>query len=220
MTEKTDPQPEIRDLLFGDCPISQWPGESASSDAEPWLSFAQAREALNADQTQEAVRLFQAVLAMPKLESRHYLQAWHFLREADVQPSEAIGRNLLGVVVEVALPEGLDLLAAYADGTARYLNHGGAAVIWEAPDNSLYTQIDTVLRAGQAVVDQIGTWDGPRPPAPATGQVRISMLTPNGLRFGQAPFDTLASDPLGGPVIRAATQLMVRLIEKADEPQA
>lgn len=141
---------------------------------------------------------------MPKLESRHYVQAWHFLRESGVRPDASVAKDVFGVVVEVALPEGLDIVAAYADGTARYFNHSGAAVVWEAPDNSLHSQIESVLRAGKVVVDQIGPWEDPRPPAPPTGQARINMLTPSGLHFGQAPFEALAADQLGGAVISTA----------------
>jgi hypothetical protein len=208
------PDLEIRDVLFGDLPISRWPSQTASSDSEPWLSFAKARDHLSSGRTQEAIALFQKILGMPDLESRHYLQAWHFLRQSGVQPHVSVAKNVLGVVVEVALPEGLDILAAYADGTARYFNHSGSAVVWDAPDNSLLQQIESVLRAGEVVVDRIGPWEEQRPPAPPTGQARISMLTPSGLHFGQAQFGALAGDQLGGVVISTATELMRSLIAK------
>ena len=215
--KKKQPKPEIRDVLFGDLPISEWPSETASSDSEPWLSFAKARDHLRSGHTQEAVALLQSILGMPELESRHYVQAWHFLRESGVQPDASVAKDLLGVVVEVALPEGLDIVAAYPDGNARYFNHSGAAVIWDAPDNTLQQQIESVLQAGRTVVDQIGPWEDPRPAAPPTGDVRINMLTPSGLHFGQAPFESLAGDPLGGAVISTATQLMQSLMAKTEE---
>lgn len=218
--KKKQPKPEIRDVLFGDLPISQWPSETTSSDSEPWLSFAKARDHLSSGHTQEAIALLQSILAMPDLESRHYVQAWHFLRESGVQPERSVAKDLLGVVVEVALPEGLEIVAAYADGTARYFNHSGAAVVWDAPDNSLHQEIESVLRAGKVVVDQIGPWEDRRPPAPPTGQARISMLTPSGLHFGQAQFEALAGDRLGGAVITTATQLMRSLIAKTEEKKA
>lgn len=211
------PRLEIRDVLFGDLPLSEWPGETATSELEPWLSFAKARDHLHAGETNDAVALYRNVLAMPDLESRQYLQAWHFMREAGVQPAPSDAKQVLGVVVEVALPEGLDIVAAYADGSARYFNHSGAAVIWDTPDTSLKQQIDHLLDTGKAVVDQIGPWEESRPPAPPTGQVRISMLTPSGLHFGQGRFDILASDQLGGAVISAAMRLMQGLIAKTEE---
>jgi hypothetical protein len=211
------PELEIRDVLFGDLPISQWPSETASSDSEPWLSFAKARDHLSSARTREAIALFQKILGMPDLASRHALQAWHFLRESGVQPDVSVAKDVLGVVVEVALPEGLDILAAYADGTARYFNHGGSAVVWDAPDSSLLQQIESVLRAGKPVVDRIGPWEEQRPPAPPTGHARISILTPSGLYFGQAQFGALAGDPVDGVIISTATKLMQSLIAKTRE---
>ncbi|MCB2406633.1 hypothetical protein [Hymenobacter lucidus] len=40
------------------------------------------------------------------------------------------------------------------------------------------------------------------------------MLTPSGLHFGQAPFDALWQDALGGPVMAAALHLMQALTAK------
>ena len=63
----------------------------------------------------------------------------------------------------------------------------------------------------------ISPWEGVRPDAPPTGQVRISMLVPSGLHFGQAPFEVLIQDQMGGPVIAAAMQLMQTLIAKSEQ---
>jgi hypothetical protein len=205
-------QPAIRDILFGDLPFSQWPNQASTSVAgEPWLSFISARDQLDTGNQESGKQTLRRILEMPDLESRHYLQAWHFLRELGESPADGDAKRLYGVVVEVALDEGLDIVAAYADHTARYLNYSGAAIVWERPDESLDQAIDSLLAAGRMVVAQIGPWEGSRPAAPPTGQVRISMLVPSGLHFGQAPFDTLSGDPLGGPVIVAAMQLMQSL---------
>ena len=211
-------QPAIRDVLFGDLPFSEWPGRSATSvDAEPWLSFVQARDQLNSGDKENSKQTLQQILKMPDLESRHYLQAWHFLRELGESPSDGEAKRLYGVVVEVALDEeGLDIVAAYADHTARYFNYSGAAVVWERADESMDPAIDSLLEAGRVVAEKIGPWEEPRPPAPPNGQVRISMLAPSGLHFGQGPFDALSRDPLGGPVIAAAMQLMQSLIAKSE----
>ncbi|UOQ72993.1 hypothetical protein [Hymenobacter cellulosilyticus] len=47
--------------------------------------------------------------------------------------------------------------------------------------------------------------------------MRLNLLTPSGLHFGQAPFDTLWQDALGGPVLVAAQQLMQALIVKHEQ---
>jgi len=212
-TNNTLEQPAIRDILFGDLPFSQWPnGSSTSVEDEPWRSFISARDQLDSGNQESAKQTLRQILGMPDLESRHYLQAWHFLRQLGESPAEGDARQLYGVVVEVALDEGLDIVAAYADHTARYLNYSGAAIVWERPNESLDQAIDSLLSAGRMVAAQIGPWEGPRPPAPPKGQLRISMLVPSGLHFGQGPFEALSGDPLGGPVIAAAMQLMQSLI--------
>ena len=40
-------------------------------------------------------------------------------------------KELLGVIVEVSLPGGLDVLAAFKDGTARYINYAEKMLVWE-----------------------------------------------------------------------------------------
>ncbi len=202
----------IRDTLFGDKPFSGWPKESDTAREKPWISFARSRETLQAGDQTAAIQILQSILTMPNLESRHYLQAWHFLREMGVQPDEDVAKKLYGVVVEVAMGNGHDILAAYADYTARYFNYTRAAVIWEAPDTSLNGKIDALFRVSETVVQQIGPWEGARPSAPPKGQLRLNFLTPNGLHFGQGA--ALASDPMGEPVLSAATHLMQSLIEK------
>jgi choline dehydrogenase-like flavoprotein len=57
--------------------------------------------------------------------------------------------------------------------------------------------------------------EGPRPPLPPA-MARISLLTPNGLHFGQAPFEAFTGDPMAAPIIGAAMQLMQALIQQAE----
>jgi hypothetical protein len=197
--------PDIRDTLFGDLPIEAWAAQGAG---EPWLAFARARDDLARANAQGAVATLAAIAQMPGLEARHYAQAWHFLRGLGVRPPPQLEKQVLGVVVEVAMNGGVDLLAAYADRSARYYNYSGSGVVWDRPNPSLDPLIDALLDAGRAVVVHIGPWEGPRRPPPAAGQVRLNMLTPAGLCFGEGPFQVLAGDPMGGRLIGAATQLM------------
>lgn len=203
----------IRDTLFGDMPISDWASDS-DTDAEPWSIFVQARKHLDRRDKDSAITLLKKVTEMPGLESRHYLQAWHFLRQLGLNPPSDKAKTVYGVVVEVALKGGVDILAAYTDHTARYLNYSGAAIIWEHPDPSLDAEIDALLKAGQAVANMIGPWEQARPPAPQGDNVRLNMLTPSGLHFGYGSFKTLHEEPMGRSIIDPATQLMQSLIAK------
>ncbi len=205
---------EMRDLLFGDLPTDSWPGKNSvgQETVEPWASFVRARKQAAACDREASVESLHQILAMTDLDSRHYLQAWHFMRMLGEGPGANDAKHLYGVIVEVAMDEGVDIVAGYEDHTARYYNHSGAGIVWERPNDSLNAAIDELLIAGKVVVDQIGPWEGERPPAPKTGQVRISLLVPSGLHFGQGPFETLSQDPRGGPVIGAAFRLMQALI--------
>ena len=208
----------IRDTLFGDMPISAWNG--ANSRNEPWISFQRVENDLQLGKTQMAIEELERITRTPGLESRHYVQAWHFLRQLGVKPPDTKAKEVYGVVVEVSMEQGLDIVAAYADHSARYYNYSGAAVIWENPDGSLIKETENLLNAGKNIVRQIGPWEDSRPGAPPEGQARVSILTPSGLHFGQAPFQALANDRMGGPVIKAAIGLMQALIAKTEKASA
>lgn len=111
------------------------------------------------------------------------------------------------------MQKGADLVAAYADGTARYLNYTGAGEFWEHPNDSLDAEIFALIEAGQQVANVIGPWDQERPEAPTNGNVRLNMLTPSGLHFGYGGFETLAKDPMGASLINPATALMLKLTQ-------
>ena len=204
----------IRETLFGDMPLDKWPSDGASSEVYPWSAFVSARSHLAAGRQSDAVACWQQILQHPGLEPRHYLQAWHFLRQRGQPPPPEVAKQILGVVVEVEMPGGLDLLAAYPDHSARCYNYSGAAVIWEHPDSSLDSAVDQLLEASKQVVAKIGPWEKARPAPPPCDQGRLSFLTPSGLHFGQGPMAALARDPLGGRVLQLATVLMRALIAK------
>ncbi|MFO1412712.1 MAG: hypothetical protein U1F10_02130 [Burkholderiales bacterium] len=142
-------------------------------------------------------------------ESRVRALAFGWLRAHGVAVSAKV---LLGVVVEVPLDGGLDTLAAYADGSVRYINQSGAMSIFDAPMPALAPQVDAVLRAAQAIVARIGPTDGPRLPPPAAGNLRLSFLVSDGLYFGEGPADALMGDALAGPLVNAATGLLQAVV--------
>jgi len=222
--KKKTPKPEfseIRELLFADVPLSDWKPRDATPDAAgPWNDFEAARLALGRGDTVSAVAALRRVVEVADVETRQSLQAWHCLRQLGVKPELNQGKRVLGVVLEVHLDDGLDTLAAYEDGSARYINHGGRAIVWEAKDERVSSLIASLLGEGQRVADVIGPWEEPRRPAPPRRHVRINMLTPSGLHFGEGPLSVLSADPMGGPVITAGTVLMQALIERAERTTA
>lgn len=199
----------LRDALFADAALSQFLSVSPQAlSREPWASFDRAKRSLDLGDSESAIQILRQIQAVPQLESRIYLQAWHALRDIGVQPPDKDAKQVLGVVVEVGMPKGTDLVAGYVDHHARYWNFSGAGVVWERPDDSLDGFIDDLLTKGSSVVQRIGPWKEPRPDAPPNGVVRLNFLTPSGLHFGQGPMNAIAADPMGGPVLSSAFQLM------------
>ena len=127
--------PQIRDTLFGDMPFEEWAQPSHAH--EPWASFRTAKNALDGGDRQACIGILKDIVSRTSLESRHYVQGWHFLRQLGVVPPPEKAQEILGVVVEVDMKNGLDLLAAYSDLSARYYNFSGAGVVWERPDATL-----------------------------------------------------------------------------------
>lgn len=205
---------DFRDMLFGDTPLEQWGAKTAG---EPWSFFADAREAIKKGNKTGAVTALQKIISTPDLESRQYLVAWNALRQLGVGAPPDQAKRLLGIVIDMPIDESqFDVLACYEDNTARYLNHAGNIVIIDAPERSITTAIAGVMAASRPVVARIGPHDGPRPPAPGPQLVRLSFLTPSGLHFGQGGAQVFMRDPMAGPIIGAATQLLQAVIAFAE----
>jgi hypothetical protein len=213
--KEAGPNP-IRETLFGDMPLDQWPPKAVAPNESPWGLFVSARQHLAVGNQTDALATWRQIVETPNLEPRFYLQAWHFLRQHGQMPPPDVAKRLLGVVVEVGMPKGLDLLAAYPDHSARYYNYSGSGVVWEHPDTSLDAAIDHLLNASRQIVARIGPWEGARPAPPQHGSARLSFLPPSGLHFGQGPMEALSRDPMAGRVLQSATVLMQTLIAKAN----
>jgi len=125
----------------------------------------------------------------------------------DVPPNK-----LLGVIVEVHL-EGLDVLAAFDDGSVRYLNQSGKVLVIESDAHPAAAAAKALLAASAPVVERMGPWEKQRLASPAPGQVRLTFLVSDGLYFGQGEHAALGTDAMAGPVLDAATALLTKVVE-------
>lgn len=135
--------------------------------------------------------------------SRIRLLASQKLRSRGVE----LEHQLLGVVVELGLEGGLDVLAAFKDGTARYFNYTGKVLIWESPTAESDAIVGRLFSESEKIVSQIGLWRKPRKIFPAIGTLRISFLGTDGLFFGEGPIQIMFDDAMSAPAIREATAL-------------
>ena len=121
-------------------------------------------------------------------------------------------KRLLGVIVEVSLQQGLDVLAAFSEGGVRYLNQSGKVAIFEGQANPVEGLAKELVAVSQPIVNKIGPWDKQRLPPPKAGNVRITFLVSDGLYFGEGPFTDLQQYAMAGPVLSKATQLLQRAV--------
>lgn len=152
----------------------------------------------------DAASLFD-IAENPGNEGRVRALAYNRLRASGVQvPKE----QLFGVITELPLENGLDVLAAYSEGGVRYLNHSGKVAIFDGPGNPVEGLAKDLLTASRPVVNAIGPWEKQRLPPPNAGNCRITFLVSDGLYFGEGPFGALQDDPMAGPVLATASQLL------------
>jgi hypothetical protein len=155
----------------------------------------------------------QKIIDHPHVETRPKILAYRRLAEIGKPSSE---KELLGIVVEVALDEGLDTLAAYKDGTARYINHSEKIIIWDVPTPASKKLTKKLFGEGKIIVKKIGPWEHDRLPAPQRGYVRITLLVGNELYFGEGPTEVLFNDPIGKAALGEATMLLQYLTKQAN----
>lgn len=192
---------QLYDLLFCDSPAAYAPAQGRSQ--APWQRLLYSTSprpgeirSLAEDRTQE---------------SRVRALAYDWLRR---HGHDVPTRQLLGVVLEVPLERGLDVLAAYVDGSVRYLNHAAAPALFEGPMEPLQPHVTKLLSAAQAIVDRIGPTDQPRRPAPSEN-VRLNFLVSDGLYFGEGPMATLQRDSMAGPLLSAGAALLSEVVDLA-----
>ena len=155
----------------------------------------------------------QKIIEDPSADPRIKVLAYHRQRASGHQSNK---KELLAVIVEVGLDEGLDVLASFDDGTARYINKTGKILVWETTTDKRANELTRDLFSkSQQIVNQIGPWDKPRKPHPTRGNTRITFLVSDELYFGEAPTSVLFSDQLASPALTAATQLMQYVTEKS-----
>lgn len=140
-----------------------------------------------------------------KQEGRLRALAYNRLRASGKTTSS---KELLGVIVEVPLEGGLDVLAAFSEGGVRYLNQSGKILVIDGGNTPVAGLVKELMAVARPVVAKIGPWEEQRLPAPAFGNIRITFLVADGLYFGEGPAAILQQDAMAGPVLAKAMQLL------------
>ena len=228
--EKPQPKPQseippvllaLRQTLYSNASLEPMVSR-IGNDAKamfPWPNFVQANEAQKKNDTAKAISLLKQVVEADGLETRAYLQAWHTLVSLGELPPEPLRGKIQGAVIENHMDQGLDIVAAYSDHTARYWNFTGAGIVWEARDPQIDKVVDNLFYVSQEIMKRIGIGLRDIPPIPPKGNIRIFLMAYDGSCVGEGSYDFLYKDEMGKYAIDAAYGLMVTLMEKQKQAQ-
>jgi hypothetical protein len=176
----------------------------ASGAGEPWASFVVGLAQMNAGQSPTRIK---GVAEDAFQEARARAWAWTALRKLGEKPAPMYQQEVLGVVVEVPVDDGLDVLAAYTDGSVRFLGHADQLIVREAdgkPDAkvaALVSQAHALLASPPAPRDKAA----PPPPPEA---VRFTALSANGLHRVEVPWKEVEKGGKYEPLFAAAVDLL------------
>jgi hypothetical protein len=142
-----------------------------------WVMLAAAYVSLRQNLIEEARRWLRAITLIAT-DTVVQLWAWNNLRKLGKEPPPDIAQKVMGIIIEVPNEGGEDVLASYADGTARFLSFAGAMIIWE----DYHDLITPLIHEGLKMAHPYGN-----PVKQHTtnlvsdGEVRLTILTPGGL---------------------------------------
>lgn len=193
-----------------------WEGNVAETSAlaqgapEPWASFLVALARLNAGgQPQPQLR---AVAENAFAEARPRLWAWSALRKLGEKPTAVFAQEVLGCIVEVPVDGGLDVLAAYADGSSRFLGHADQLVVREA-DQAPSAKVSALLAEGYPLLSVPPKPRDKAAPPPEPDQVRITVLSANGVHRIDAKMADVESGGRYERLFVAAIELLREVTE-------
>ncbi|MES2261900.1 MAG: hypothetical protein V4724_25550 [Pseudomonadota bacterium] len=147
-------------------------------------------------------------------ESRVRILACNWLRD-NGHPVPA--RELMGVIVEVPLDDGLDVLAAYADGTVRYINQTGKFAVFESSPPDIVMRAQALVEISRPALRHSAAAQERRPPPPAIGNIRLTYLASDGLHVSQGTFEAMAKNARASAVIQSAQDLLDLVVKQASE---
>jgi len=202
------------ELLFSDQTLDDLL-TSLDPEAPPdgsWILLSKAAEHMRQGEVGRATEMLLEVTGNPNLEARVLLWSWAALRCLGVYPKSYEADDIKGVVIQVPIESGVDVLAAYADGTARYVNYSGKVIVWENPDATITPIVRKLL---QSCKDLRGFVVAASPTDSVQDLVRVTLLTFNGNRFAESSMESLASSPITR-VLSFAAEVMANLIKRSE----
>jgi hypothetical protein len=171
----------------------------------PFQTFADAVQLAKAGKKEQAKSRFRGILGVPNLETRIQLWVWSALRELGEQPDTKSREEILGVVMEIPMRGAYDTLAAYQDGSARYLNFSGSAIFWDKPDLQIKSLCERLIAS--TIPERSRAVQRQDTGLPKSG-TQITLLTRSGMYVISEPPQS---------VMNAGLALMLQLTQRAKD---
>ena len=133
------------------------------------------------------------------------IAAFDWLR-AHRQPVPA--KVFLGVVAELGSLNGPDVVAAYGDGSIRFISERETLASFGPGSPKITRKAQELLSRSRGLLAHLDPWKEPRVPAAPFGIIRITFLTSDGIYFGDGEARSMARDKFGGETVRTAVQLL------------
>jgi hypothetical protein len=206
------------DLLFADQSLSDMVPANAKADqySKDWREvFGYVAQQVRDGKTLTARETLRAMLNRDDIEERVRLLIWAALRDLGERPPATIADSVRGVILEVPVGNSVDILAAYSDGTARYLNHSGAIVLWDHDDTHHDSLISAYLHSADALVRSTQAADRHR--LEQDGMIHVTALTYGGVHATNVATTAIDASPTGAAVFNAGTDLMESLLRDVRE---
>jgi tetratricopeptide (TPR) repeat protein len=209
----------VRQLFFADQPLEQHVGTrpematidpaspvEAESDWSRLFMLALARQR-QGDEDGARQALFR-VANMANVETRVQLWAWKGLQDLGVQPDPASAREVLGVVIEIAMEQGLDTLAVFADGSARFINQAGNAMIWDAHTQQSDAIVRQILAIAQPLAEGLPLRRRDPGGLPSNLEMSHHFPTRSGTTIGSKVYGEEPSPPALGRLLVAGSEMV------------
>ena len=198
----------IRQMLFASQTLKEQV-ERMHTDGSPGVfqSIANAHKLTKEGKKTEAIDLLHGLLENPDIETRVRLWIWSGLRELGESPSPEKAFEVLGAIIEMPSGDGVDTLAAYVDGTARYLNFSGRAIFWDQENKEIkdlcQALIDSTIPDSSKAKPRVSLDLPKRNP-------QVTLLTRSGTFVITSPSNAVSS---------SGATLMIELMKHVEEDQ-
>ncbi len=193
-----------------------WEGDAqetasfAQGAPEPWASFLIALARLNAGGAPQPQ--LRAVAEDAFQEARPRLWAWTALRKLGEKPAPVFAQELLGIIVELMVDGGLDVLATYADGSIRFLGHADQLLAREADGQPTPAAAALLSEAYPLLAIPPKPRDKAAEPPPPD-HVRLTALSASGVHQVEVPMADINDGGRYERLFKAATVVLQEITE-------